>query len=351
MTRYFRSSAVALAVAAAACGKDKNEKVATVPTVDALAQDTSLQLAPTPTGDQYLGPQDIMRVAAPAAAAAGTSTSSKPASPKSSNRATLASQPAVRSTRSSRASRRIVRTTTRVRDASRSRRVAQSSGKSTGSTRRARTNARTSAPSDIVSAESVASSVGPAQTQSSRSSSTRRAHAFISSGSELTLASSPKVCTNKASVGDRFETHLVNDVVGSNGAIIPKGATATAVISSVAPRSRDANDLGMGLEIESVSFSGHTYPVSSRVTSAQFDKVRSSSRGSDLAKIATGTLLGAGVGRVAGRNTRSTVIGAVGGAAAGAVVASQSGNVNKCVPSGGLITARLVEPLEIASAD
>lgn len=309
------------------------------PTVDVLAQDTSLKLAPTPTGDQFLGPQDIMAVAAPVAATPGTTTPSTPETTASSRRVTLASQPARRSTRSSRASRRIVRTTAPVRDASSSRRVARSTVRSGTPTRRTRSMTTNGAQSDVASHESIPSSVEP----------TRRAHAFISSGSELTLASSPKVCTNKASVGDRFETRLVNDVVGSNGAIIPKGATATAVVSSVAARTRDANDLGMGLEIESVSFSGRTYPVSSRVTSAQFDRVRSSSRGSDLAKVAAGTLLGAGVGRVVGRNTRSTVIGAVGGAAAGAVLASPSGALNKCVPSGGLITARLVQPLEIAS--
>ena len=105
------------------------------------------------------------------------------------------------------------------------------------------------------------------------------------------------------------------------------------------------------LQIESLTFNGRTYRVRSRVTDTELDRVRSTSRGSDLAKVAAGTVLGAGMGKVLGRNTRSTVIGAASGGAAGAVLASRSQTYNTCVPDGGRITAQLVQPLTIDTAE
>jgi hypothetical protein len=158
------------------------------------------------------------------------------------------------------------------------------------------------------------------------------------------------VCTNTASVGDRFDAVLVEQVTAPSGAVIPKGATAVALVSSV-QNSKAQNGDGIDLQIESLTFNGRTYPVRSKVTDTELDRVRSTSRGSDLAKVATGTVLGAGMGRILGRNTRSTVIGAASGAAAGAVLANRSQTYNTCLPDGGRIIAELVQPLTIDAAE
>src|SRR6266446_7533385 len=49
---------------------------------------------------------------------------------------------------------------------------------------------------------------------------------IIPAGATLNLASGSKVCTNTNHVGDRFNASVTNAVTGSNGAVIPAGATA-----------------------------------------------------------------------------------------------------------------------------
>ena len=109
-----------------------------------------------------------------------------------------------------------------------------------------------------------------------------------------------------------------------------------------------ANDnIEIGLTVESISFDGRTYAVSSETTYAEVDRVRAQSRSDDVRKVATGAAIGAVLGRVLGGKTKSTVIGAATGAAAGAVVASRNADFDGCVPSGGRITIRLSESLTI----
>src|SRR5258706_2463939 len=62
----------------------------------------------------------------------------------------------------------------------------------------------------------------------------------IPAGATLNLAAGSKVCTNTNHLGDRFNASLTNAVTGSNGAVIPAGATAV-VEGTELKRNRDAN--------------------------------------------------------------------------------------------------------------
>jgi len=174
-----------------------------------------------------------------------------------------------------------------------------------------------------------------------------RAVGVVSVGSEISLAAGQRVCTNTNSVGDRFTAQIANPVMGANGTVIPAGATATVTISSLQQSKRAGDDIEIGLRVESITFGGNTYQVTSETTYAQVDKVRAESRSDDVKKVATGAAIGAVLGQIFGGKTKSTVIGAAGGAAAGAVIASRNANYDGCVPSGGRITIRLTEPLTI----
>lgn len=169
----------------------------------------------------------------------------------------------------------------------------------------------------------------------------------VAAGSELTLSSGQRICTNTNRVGDRFTAQLAEAVMGENGAIIPVGATLVGEVSSLSKSSGDGDKIEIGLRVESVEFGGKTYPISSQVTYAQVDKVRAESRGDDAKKVATGAAIGAVLGQILGGKTKSTVIGAAGGAAAGAVVAGRNADYDGCVPDGGRITVRLTQPLTI----
>ena len=134
---------------------------------------------------------------------------------------------------------------------------------------------------------------------------------MIESGATLTLASSDKVCTNTNKVGDRMTATLSESVTGTNGAVIPAGATAVLEITKL-KRSENANDqIEMGFAVRTISFGGNTYNVDADVQSAAVDRVRNSTKGNDAKKVAGGAVLGAVIGQVIGKDAKGTVIGAL----------------------------------------
>ncbi|HZF73859.1 MAG TPA: hypothetical protein VEZ51_10530 [Gemmatimonadaceae bacterium] len=163
----------------------------------------------------------------------------------------------------------------------------------------------------------------------------------IPAGSTLQLASNSTVCTNTYKVGQRFNASVTNAVTGSNGAVIPSGATANVEVTEL-KRSENANDnVVMGFRVVSVTFGGHTYPVSATTTDAQVTKVKNQPKGKDVQKVIGGAAIGAIAGQILGRSTKATVIGAAAGGAAGAAAAAATANYEGCVNSGGRITATL----------
>ena len=169
----------------------------------------------------------------------------------------------------------------------------------------------------------------------------------IATGSEIALYSGQRVCTNTYAVGDRFTASVAESVQGSNGVSIPAGATAVIELTSL-KRSENANDnIQMEFTVRSIAFNGKTYPVSSTVTAAQVEKVRNGDASNDAKKVATGAVVGAVLGQIFGHHTKSTVIGAAGGAAAGAIVAGATGKYDGCVPNGGRISLKLNQAMVV----
>lgn len=163
----------------------------------------------------------------------------------------------------------------------------------------------------------------------------------IAAGSTVNLVSGSRICTNTNHVGDRFNATVTQAVVGSNGAVIPAGATASVEVTAL-KRSENANDnLTMGLRVVSFTFGGRTYPVSATTSYAKVDKVRNEPKNKDIQKVAIGAAVGGILGRVLGKSTKGTVIGAATGAAVGAGAAAATANYEGCVPSGGRITVTL----------
>src|SRR6476469_2036397 len=156
---------------------------------------------------------------------------------------------------------------------------------------------------------------------SSAGTAAAKAVGTIASGSEISLYSGQRVCTNTYAVGDRFTASVAESVQGSNGVSIPAGATAVIELTSL-KRSENAKDnIQMEFVVRSNACNAKTYPVNSDVVSAQVEKVRNGDASNDAKKVATGAVIGAIAGQIFGHKTKSTVIGAAGGAAAGAIVA------------------------------
>jgi len=202
-----------------------------------------------------------------------------------------------------------------------------------------------SSPQPVEPAPTPVTANGNAVTESNAGS--EAALGTIASGSEISLYSGQRVCTNTYAVGDRFTASVAESVQGSNGVSIPAGATAVIELTSL-KRSENANDnITMEFVVRSIAFNGKTYPVNSVVTAAQVEKVRNGDASNDAKKVATGAIIGAIAGQIFGHKTKSTVIGAATGAAAGAVVAGATGKYEGCVPNGGRISLKLNQSMVV----
>ncbi|MEO7218618.1 MAG: hypothetical protein ABI026_10535 [Gemmatimonadaceae bacterium] len=169
----------------------------------------------------------------------------------------------------------------------------------------------------------------------------------IAAGTALAVTSDSRVCTNTNKIGDNITGTVANSVTGSNGATIPAGAKVHMTITEL-KRSENTNDkIQMGFRVESVSFGGHTYPVTASVTSATIDRVKNQPGSKDAQKVATGAAIGAVVGQIMGHSTKSTIIGAAVGAAGGAGAAAATSNYEGCVPTGGNISVKLDNSVQV----
>ena len=169
----------------------------------------------------------------------------------------------------------------------------------------------------------------------------------IASGSTLNARASSKICTNTNAVGDHVTATLDNAVSGSNGAMIPAGATVNLTVTSL-KRSENANDpVVMEFAVNSVTFGGKTYPIEGSVSAPNVERVKDQPTSKDVQKVGIGAAAGAIAGRILGKSTKATVIGGAVGAAAGAATAAATANYQGCINSGGPIVVKLTAPATV----
>ena len=191
---------------------------------------------------------------------------------------------------------------------------------------------------------------GPVRTESGNTVSkgaSEGAVGTIAAGTTVALASQQKVCTNTNKVGDRFTATVSEAVTGSNGAVIPAGATAVLEVTSL-KKSENVNDkIVVGLRVVSLSVGGTQYAVDGSGVTANVERVRTSTKKDDAKKVATGAIIGAIAGQVIGKDAKGTIIGAAAGAAAGGAAAATTGDYDGCINDGARITFKLDQPLQV----
>lgn len=163
----------------------------------------------------------------------------------------------------------------------------------------------------------------------------------IPAGATLNTHANSRICTNTNAVGDHVTATVENSVSGSNGAMIPAGATVNMTVTQL-KRSENSNDkIVMEFAVNSVTFNGHTYPVEATVESAAVDRIKDQPKSKDIQKVAIGAAAGAIAGKILGKSTKGAVIGGAAGAAAGAAAASATANYQGCISSGGTMVIKL----------
>ena len=169
----------------------------------------------------------------------------------------------------------------------------------------------------------------------------------VASGTSFRFAASNKVCSNTASVGEKFTASLEESVTATNGVVIPDGATGTFEVTEAKTAKNSNDQTSLTVKLVSVTYGGRTYPLEATVQSASAERVRSASKGTDAKKVAGGAILGAIAGQVLGKNTKGTVIGAAAGAAAGTAAAAATANYDTCINAGAGISATLDAPVTV----
>lgn len=172
----------------------------------------------------------------------------------------------------------------------------------------------------------------------------------IEAGTQLAVRANSELCTNSHKIGDKLTATVNTPVVGSNGATIPAGAVVTLTVTKL-NRSNNVNDpIEMQFSVDAVDFGGKSYPINGSVSGMNVERVRSTSKSSDVKKVVGGAAIGAIAGQVLGKSTKATVIGGAVGAAAGAGAAAATANFEGCVRAGNNFVVTLGNALTLPVA-
>ncbi|MFL5617868.1 MAG: glycine zipper 2TM domain-containing protein [Gemmatimonadaceae bacterium] len=154
----------------------------------------------------------------------------------------------------------------------------------------------------------------------------------IGAGARVGMTMNDRTCTT-ALVGDKFTATVSSATVGSNGAVIPAGATVVLEVTSV-ERADPLEASRIHFHVRAIDVNGEPYPAEGEVAALSQMETERVSGGSDRTKVVGGAVAGAVLGRIFGGSTKATVIGAAAGAAAGTAAARRSQNTQACLAAG-----------------
>ncbi|HET9012536.1 MAG TPA: glycine zipper 2TM domain-containing protein [Gemmatimonadaceae bacterium] len=172
----------------------------------------------------------------------------------------------------------------------------------------------------------------------------------IGAGSRIGMTINGRVCTNTALAGDKFTATVTSATMGSNGAMIPAGATVVLEVASV-ERADPVENSRVEFRVRAVDVNGSARQVDGDVeTLGSLEKAQTSG-GNERTKVIGGAVAGAVLGQIFGRSTKSTVIGAAAGAAAGTAAAHASRTTYACLPEGSALRLTLSRDLVLRRGD
>ncbi len=155
----------------------------------------------------------------------------------------------------------------------------------------------------------------------------------IGAGTRVGMNTNTRVCTANLLVGDKFSATVSSPTLGTNGAIIPAGATVVLEVASV-DRADPIEASRIQFRVRAIDVNGESQDVGGDVATLGTMEAVHASSGNDKQKVIGGAVAGAVLGRILGKSTKATVIGAAAGAAAGTAAARRSQTSDACLPEG-----------------
>src|SRR5262245_9592423 len=161
----------------------------------------------------------------------------------------------------------------------------------------------------------------------------------IPAGTELDVRLSTALNSGTAKVEDRFEATTVVDLVVDGRVLVPAGAVARGVVSSVEPGTRTNRTSRMTVTFDQLTFSGRAYPIRGTVTQA----IEGAGVKGELPRAGAGAAVGAIIGGIIG-GVKGAVAGVLIGGG-GTIAATEGKEVD--LPQGTVLRVRIESPVPL----
>jgi hypothetical protein len=168
----------------------------------------------------------------------------------------------------------------------------------------------------------------------------------IGAGTRIGMTTNGRVCAVNALPGDKYSATVTSATTGSNGAVIPAGATVVIEVASV-DRRDPIEQSQINFRVRAIDVDGVARPAEGDVTTLGSLQPVQTASGNDRTKVIGGAIAGAVLGKIFGGSTKATVIGGAAGAAAGAAAAHASRSTDACLPNGSQLALTLSQTMVV----
>ena len=171
-------------------------------------------------------------------------------------------------------------------------------------------------------------------------------------GTMFDVAMTSPMSTKTSNVGDAIEGKLISPITRDGIVIADAGATVRGELKAVKRASRakgEEDRASLDFVFTSIQTVDGDKPLHATVTNSEGKLIATSTSTRDKLIIAGSTVAGAITGKVAGKDTKATVIGALGGAVVGTGIVMASKGHELEIPEGAKISLRVDQPITVVS--
>ena len=173
----------------------------------------------------------------------------------------------------------------------------------------------------------------------------------IPTGTSVDLVMVTTHNTKTANIGDPIQAKLSGPLVIDGKVVAEEGAEVTGTITDVkrASRSKGEDDrASLKFDFTRIQTVAGSKSLNATVTSSEGKSLEAEGTGTrDKLIIGGSTVAGAVIGKVAGKSTKSTILGAVGGAVVGTGIVMAAKGHELEVPAGSKVVLRTEDPISV----
>ncbi len=197
----------------------------------------------------------------------------------------------------------------------------------------------TGAPASTAVTPAPAATPPPAPAPAPAPAPSRTSTREIPAGTELDVRLSTVLNSGTAKVEDRFEGTTMVDLVIDGRTLVPAGAVARGVVSSVEPATRTNRTAKMTVTFDQLTFGGRAYPIRGTVTQA----IQGEGIKGEVPRAGAGAAVGAIIGGILGGFKGAMAGILIGGG--GTIAATEGKEVE--LPQGTVLRIRIDSPVPL----